>query len=422
MKKLFLIIFLLCFKILFAGEVVMLDNGGKFVTIERGYTDTITISMFIKGGLFRETSEDNGIGNLFSDVWVKSSKLLDKVEFYGGSIGASVTNDYLEFSLSVPYENLSLVFEELDEFINSPNFDIKIFNVEKELILKSIESIKDNPNSLAMKGFNRLSYEGFTYSMDSLGTTESVGKLNIDDVKKYYEKNIVASDMVVSVAGKFNGQDVKKIKKIFTKLPKGEKITIDCSASKINEDRFMEETDDKIQQAKLFIGFDAPNALSSQYISLKILSDLMGGGMSSVYFEKLRKEKGYAYSVGAFYPSRICNSRWVGFIGLDYSNVKDSIDTMKNLLGQVNDIVDNEKLESVKNYVIGRILNESQTNSKVAWYSSFFETLGLGYDFMDKYIDLLRSVSKDDILKAADTLLKSHTATYILKPKGSVKK
>ncbi|UOD33851.1 insulinase family protein [Deferribacteraceae bacterium V6Fe1] len=418
MKKLFLIIFLFCFKILFAGEVVMLDNGGKFVTIERGYTDTVSISMFIKGGLFRETLEDNGIGNLFSDVWVKSSKLLDKVEFYGGSIGASITNDYLEFSLSVPYENLNLVFEELDEFINSPKFDAKIFNVEKELILKSIESIKDNPNSMAMKGFNRLSYEGFTYSMDSLGTTESVSKLGVDDVKKYYEKNIVGSDMVVSVAGKFSDVDVKKIKSIFSKLPKGEKVKIDCSASKIDADRFLEETDDKIQQAKLFIGFDAPNATNNQYIPLKILSDLMGGGMSSVYFEKLRKEKGYAYSVGAFYPSRICNSRWVGFIGLDYANAKDSIATMKNLLGQVNEIVDDEKLESVKNYVIGRILNESQTNAKVAWHSSFFETVGLGYNFMDKYIDMLRSVRKDDILKAAETLLKSHTATYILKPKG----
>lgn len=418
MKKLILIIFLLCFKTLFAGEVIMLDNGGKFVTIERGYTDTISISMFVKGGLFRETPKINGIGNLFSDVWIKSSGLLDKTEYYGGNVAASVSNDYLEFSLSVPYENLNLIIEELDKFINSPKFDTKIFNTEKDLILKAIESVKDNPNSLAMKGFNRLSYKGFTYSMDSLGTKESVSKLNIDDIKSYYDKNIVGSDMVVSIAGKFSDIDIQKIKSIFSKLPKGEKIKIDCSTSKIDADRFLEETDDKIQQAKLFIGFDAPNALSNQYIPLKILSDLMGGGMSSVYFEKLRKEKGYAYSVGVFYPSRICNSRWVGFIGLDYANVKDSIDTMKNLLGQVNEIVDEEKLESVKNYVIGRILTESQTNAKVAWYSSFFETVGLGYNFMDKYIDILKNVEKDDILKAADTLLKSHTATYILKPKG----
>lgn len=416
MKKWFLIIFLLCFKISFAGGLVMLDNGGKFVTIERGYTETTSISMFIKGGLFRETSQINGIGNLFSNVWIKSSKLLDKIEFYGGTVGASVSNDYLEFSLSVPYENLNLIIDELNNFINSPKFDTKVFNTEKELILKSIESIKDNPNSLAMKGFNRLSYEGFTYSMDTLGTTESVSKLKIDDIKDYYANNVVGSDMVVSVVGKFSDSDAQKIKSIFSMLPKGEKIRIDCTGSKIQSDRFLEETDDRIQQAKLFIGFDAPNVLSNQYIPLKILSDLMGGGMSSVYFEKLRKEKGYAYSVGAFYPSRICNSRWVGFIGLDYANVNDSIQTMKNLLSKVDEIVDTQKLENVKNYVVGRILNESQTNAKVAWHSSFFETLGLGYDFMDKYIDLLRGVKKDDILKSAETLLKSHSAIYILKP------
>lgn len=401
---------------LYASEVSMLDNGAKFVEIPREYTETISIVMFVKGGLFRETVHNNGIGNLFSSVWVKSSKLLDKIEFYGGSIGASITNDYLELSVSVPYDNFKYIIDDLKEFIAAPKFDKNIFMVQKKLVLSAIESIKDNPNSLAMKGFNKLAYKDFVYAMDSIGTKESVEKIEFDDLKAYYEKNINGADAVISIAGKFTDKDIEQLRKIFSLIPKGEKIKIDCSGSQIDEDRFLEETDDKIKQAKLFLGIDAPGASQSEYIPLKVLSDLMGGGMSSMYFEKLRKEKGYAYSVGSFYPSRICNARWVAYIGLDYSNVDDSLKTMKGLLNTIEKDVDDKRIENVKNYVIGRILIESQTNSKIAWYSSFFETLGLGYDFMDKYIDLLKHVDKKEILMAAEMLLKNKSAIYVLKP------
>lgn len=394
----------------------MLDNGLKFISIDRSFTETVSVSMFVKGGLFRENLTNNGIGNLFSSTWVKSSDLLDKIEFYGGSLSASVSSDYLEVNIATPYENLKYLFGDLEKFILKPAFKSTVFNTEKSITIKRIESIKDNPNALASLQFNKLSYGDFPYGFHSAGTETSVSKLSLKDVEEYYKKHIPAVDITVVVTGKFTKDDLDRLKSIFSKIPKGEKVVIDCKGSSVEKNSSSEDTDSKIKQAKLFVGYDAPPVKSGEYIPMKILSDVMGGGMSSLFFDKLRKEKGYAYSVGAYYPSKICNSRWVGYIGLDYKNVNDALKSMQDILSNTANLVTDEKIESVKNYVLGKILTESQTNAKIGWYANFFETIGLGYDFMDKYVELIRKVTKDDIVNASKLLMLKNRVVYILKP------
>lgn len=394
----------------------MLDNGLKFISIGRDFTETVSVSMFVKGGLFRENLTNNGIGNLFSSTWVKSSDLLDKIEFYGGSLSASVSSDYLEVNIATPYENLKYLFGDLEKFILKPAFKSTVFNTEKSITIKRIESIKDNPNALAGLQFNKLSYGDFPYAFHSAGTETSVSKLSLKDVEEYYKKHIPAVDIAVVVTGKFTKNDLDRLKSIFSKMPKGEKGVIDCKGSSVEKNSSSEDADSKIKQAKLFVGYDAPPVKSGEYIPMKILSDVMGGGMSSLFFDKLRKEKGYAYSVGAYYPSKICNSRWVGYIGLDYKNVKDALKSMQDILSNTANVVTDEKIESVKNYVLGKILTESQTNAKIGWYANFFETIGLGYDFMDKYVELIRKVTKDDIERASKSLLSKNRVIYTLKP------
>ena len=145
-------------------------------------------------------------------------------------------------------------------------------------------------------------------------------------------------------------------------------------------------------------------------------SEIMGGGMSSYYFNILRQEKGYAYAVGAFYPSRICSSRFVSFIGLDYSNVKNAIDDIKDINKNATKMISDDDVEKAKNYMLGRILTESQSTQKRSWYAAFFENLGLGYDYFDQYIENLKKVSLKDVKKASENLFNKPTTTFVLKP------
>jgi len=398
----------------FAGGKSLLDNGVKFIEIKRDYTETLSVVFFVRGGTVRETAEKNGVGSLFSSVWVKSSDLLREIEFYGGGIYSAVGSDFVETTFSIPAEYFDKLIGSYEELLINPKIDEKIFAHDKNLQKEGIKASQDNPDSRAFRGFMAATYKNHPYGMNSEGTLSSVDGLTIDDMNAYGKELLQGSNITVAVAGKYTPAQLEKLKNVFAKLPKGKPFDVKCDNSVIEKDVKIEEFDENIQQAKLFIGYSAPSASAENYPAVKMISDILGGGMSSRYFNVLRKDKGYAYSVGAMYPSRICASRYVAHIGLSEENLDDAIATIEDMNKNfINDLTDKE-LESVRNYVLGRILIDSQTNSKQAWYACFFENTGLGSEYFDNYINVLKGISIDDIKKAAK-IFDGPKTVYILK-------
>ncbi len=417
-KSLFFTIIFFVVSNIYAGELKMLKNGVVLLTEKRNYTNTVAVSVFIRGGVFRENKDNIGVGELFNSVWLKSNPILERMEFYGGVINTSVTYDYGEINLAIITEFSNHILEDFKNFILNPVFNEKVFQIEKNIQLNRIKSIRDNANAVASDGFNKATYGDFAYSFNMLGTTASVSKLTMDDIKRYYNDMLNANDIILSVAGNYSDEFLAKLMEIFEMIPQKErKYKISCEGSEIPKDIFVEEEYDRIKQAKLFLSYTAPSAASKDYLAIKLLSDVLGGGMSSKYFNILRKEKGYAYAVGSYYSSKLCNSRYVAYIGLQYENVKDAMETMEKVNKNVKDYITEEDITANKNYILGKVLSEAQTNSKVAWYNAFFYNLGLGVDYLYKYIEGIKSISFDDILRASEIFNKPK-AVYILKPKS----
>lgn len=392
----------------------MLDNGVTFIEIKRDYTETMSVVFFVRGGTVRETPENNGIGSLFSSVWVKSSELLKKIEFYGGGVGASVGSDFMETSFSIPSEYFDELIDYYEILLLDPRIDNKIFEHDKNLQKEGIKASDDNPESRAFRGFMAATYDSHPYGLSSEGTLESVDTLTPEDLEKYAGKMLQGTNITVAVAGKYTDKQLERIKSVFAKLPKGEPFNADCAMSGLKEEKTITDHDDDLQQAKLYVGYEAPSAADSDYPAVKVITDILGGGMSSRYFNELRKEKGYAYSVGAAYPSRICSSRYIAHIGLAEENVPDAVESIQRMNREFVNDLDEKELEAVKNYMLGRILIDSQTNSKQAWYACFFQNAGLGSEYFSNYIDVLKKITLKDIKKAAKIFEKPKTV-FILK-------
>lgn len=398
----------------FAEGDFVLANGVKFIEITRDYTQTLSIVLFVRGGTVRETPQDNGVGSLFASSWVKSSELLKKTEFYGGGVHSDVGSDFFETTFSIPAEYFDKLIGPYGEMIKHPVIDKKIFEQDKVLQKEGIKATHDSPDARAFRDFMAATYAGHPYGLSSEGTIESVEGLKEGDLKKYASDILQGSNITVAVAGKYTQKQLEQIKEIFASLPAGRPFKASCGGSGITEDKKVVETDKELEQSKLFVGYAAPAADSKEYPAIKVIADILGGGMSSRYFDVLRKQKGYAYSVGAAYPSRICSSRFIAHIGLDEKNIDDALATIVRINKDFVDNLSQNELDAVKNYMLGRILIDSQTNSKQAWYACFFENAGLGSGYFSNYINVLRSVTVDDVKKAAEIFKKPKTV-YILK-------
>lgn len=418
MKKIIFIVYiiLICSNLIYAGEKDMLNNKAVFIENKLPESEVIALTVFFKGGLFAEDRANNGIGTLFSDVWLKSSDLMSKIEFYGGNVDAGVASDYFEFEISMVKDDFNEILPLLNELVKNPAFDAEIFKREKALLVNEIKSMKDSPSKVAMKKFGELTYGSFSYGLSNIGSEESVSSLTVSDLKKYFSETFAGKKAIVSLSGNYGAEIKSKIQEIFNSLPEGEEAEISCKGSGISENIYEEEVYPRIKQAKLYMAYEAPTAASDSYLATKVLSEILGGGMSSYYFNILRQEKGYAYAVGSYYPSRICASRYVSFIGLDYKNVKDAIDDMTNINKKSTEMITAEDVENAKNYILGKILKESQSTQKNSWYAAFFQNLGLGHNYFDEYIENLRGISLDDVRSASGDLFNGKTTTFVLKP------
>lgn len=397
-----------------AGDTMTLENGVTFTVIERPYTETVSVSVFIKGGLFRENNTNNGVGALMASVWVKGSEMLREMEFYGGSIGAGQGTDSFEIAFSSTAEYLDKAIALFRPFLHSPEFREDVFEREKAIQLEEIKAIQDDPSSLSFRNFMKLSYEGTPYALTIEGETEGVEKLTLDDIRKFYPVLLQGKSTIVTVAGRITPKQAEKLKAIFADLPAGAEFGTDCTYPEQKEEIYREDRDPRTQQAKLYVGYEAPEAADPMYAAVKVMADILGGGMSSRYFTEMRKNRGYAYSVGAFYPSRLCKSRFVGHIGLEYANVPEAVKTMEEINKSFLDSLTDEELTKVKNYMLGRLLIETETNSKQAWYANFFQNAGLGSGYLNKYIEDIKAVDKDALGKAAEIFGKPKTV-YVLR-------
>jgi len=421
MKKIVIILFLfvLMATTTFAGDKNMLENNGILISNKLAQSDIISLTVFIKGGLFVESESNNGIGTLFSDVWLKSGDLMSKVEFYGGNIDASVASDYFEFQISMLKDDFIKILPCLKKLFNEPDFSSDIFEREKGLLIKEIKSMKDSPSKVAMEKLGKLTYGDFPYELSSIGQVDSVKNLNFQDIRKYYEKTFEGSNLIISMAGDFSDLIRSKTEQVFEGLPEGKPVNINCKGSGITRNVYEEDPYPRIKQAKLYMAYDAPSAADKGYLSTKVLTEIMGGGMSSYYFNILRQQKGYAYAVGAFYPSRLCSSRYISFIGLDYDNVKKAVEDIKEINSKSAKMITNEDVQKTKNYILGRILSESQSTQKTGWYAAFFANLGLGHNYFEQYIENLKNVTLKDVQNAAEELFNRKTTTFVLKPENN---
>jgi len=392
-----------------------LKNGIVLFENKREHTNTVSILISIKGGLFREDSKNNGIGYLMNRVSLKSNKILDTAEFYGASISSGITSYSTEIVLSAPVDVIPKLYPDFKEFILSPKFDKSIFAREKESVIKEIISVDDDPNSIAYNRFNSLSNKGLPYAMTTYGTVETQKQLSLSDIIEDRKMLMLDTQIVVSVVGNYNDKILSELKSILSSIDTKSKYQYECDNKYKFKSERIEDTDSRIEQSKLYMAYKAPSLDNKYYTATKVLTELLGGGMSSRYFTEIRKNLGFAYSVGAGYPTRVCESRFIISSGLEYANIDKAIKKIDDINFNLAKTVTDEELDKAKNALLGSLLIGSQTNFELARSRSLYEVLSSEKNAYDTYVNNIKKVTKSDIIKAAE-MLKGDRLIYILKP------
>ena len=407
---------------------LQLDNGIVLVVRENSTADLVSGRFFWKkAGNLWENPEKAGIFHLLATVFTKGTQTMtsldiaEAIESMGASLGGDTASDYFMMGIKTVSGDFEHILNLLGEILRSPTFPEEEIALEKPLICQTIRSQQEQPFNVAFKQLREKMYGEHPYGRSILGTEETVCQVSREDLQKCYYDHFRPDNLIISLSGNITlDQGVKLIDKTFgTWQNPSQSLTLTSlpMLAVSPEEMVIHQA---TQQAIIMLGYLTVGVDHIDYPVLKLLSTYLGNGLSSRLFVELREKKGLAYDVSAFFPTRLQPSHFVTYIGTAPHNTNIALEGLQQETERLCEIeLTPEELQIAKNKLLGQYALGKQTNAEVAHLYGWYETLGLGIEFDQKFPDIINNISSEMVQRVAkDYLLSPYVS--ILKPEMKI--
>jgi len=340
-------------------------------------------------------------------------RIAEEVEKIGGQINAFTGKEATCYYIKTLSSNIDKATDILiDMFMNS-KFDMEEMEKEKRVVYEEIKMIEDSPEDDAHDLIGELVFKGSPFARSIIGTPKSLKGITQKLIKSYLEKEYTKDHIVISISGKFDQDQVCELfEGQFSKLKeKKEAKTVEITDYEPNYKIKIKN----IEQSHICLGRKGLSLDDSRYYSLALLSNIMGGSMSSRLFQNIREEKGLAYSVYSMASSFSSCGYFNIYAGVGHDKVKDTVMAIKDELELLkNHGVTKDELETAKEQIKGNyIFSLENVNGRM--FSIGKNKLLLNKTLTpEEIINRVDEVTMDDIIDISNLITNIHNYSGVL--------
>ena len=399
-----------------------LSNGATLLLTPNTANDIIAISIFSKGGEFLEKIP--GTGKLTASVMLKGTKkyssteLAQIMEDNGIKIAADSKGDTFSINILTTKNEYDKTLDLINEIVNNAILDDYEIEKTRSEKINSIRKNRDLPLQRAIEEYNTLIYQGSVYSNSTKILEKTMPQIEQADIQEFYKTVLAPRNVVISINGNVDKEKtLEEMTKIFNNRT-GETFDYDKhSVPDITMPRISTQTDKTTETAWIFLGWQT-SGLSNlkDYAALQVIDSILGSGMSSRLFKNLRDQEGLAYQLGSNYSPSMLKGNFVVYIGTNPNTLEKA---KAGLFTEINrlktEYVGTKELQDAKDKLIGQFAIAQETNLEKAATSGWFETSKRGYDFKNKYAELINNVTESDIIEAANKYFNNNYVLSVVK-------
>ena len=393
-----------------------LPSGLTVLVRENTATPVVAASLFVRVGSRWETEANAGITYLLQQVLLKGTatrsalEIAEAAEALGGGISASADMDFSELRATALARNWKKMLELLSEVALRPTLPGTEIEGERRAMLIALRSRQDQPFPLAMDTVMSRVYGEHPYGRPVLGRAAALERLDRAALAAHHERFYRAPRMILSVSGDVVAREVvAEITRLFAAAPAGEgapEPTLPAAEARADRTVLVKPA----AQAQVLVAFLAPPIAHADYAAVKVLATALGGGMAGRLFTEVRDKQGLAYSTGGAYPSRRGPGVFYAQLGTAPANQARAEAAMLAEIERIRrDPLGPGDLGRAKAYLLGQFALDRRTNARLAWYDAFFEALGVGPGFAERYVRAVEAVGAEDVQRVARTYLSTPT-------------
>jgi len=396
-----------------------LPNGIVVLTEHMPGLRSVTAGIWVRRGSRHEPAELNGICHFIEHSVFKGTRrrsareIAVETDRLGGNLDAYTTHEMTGFATKVADTSISQAIDLITDLVAHPRFEQEDLEREQKVILEEMKMVEDTPDELLGELFNAAYFPDQPLGRPIEGTRETVPTFDHKTTVAFHGEEFSYSNLVVAAAGNVEHQRlVDLVAAAFGGCEGGVRSRSEKTANQNPQSAapILVEQKTELEQAHLVIASPWPSALNEDRYAASLLASVIGGGTSSRLWQKIREERGLAYSVGAGGTAFSDVGVFSIYAGTSPEQLDEVLDLSLNALRDVvRDSVSEEELRIVKEQAISSILLGLESSSARASTLARQEIIHGCRISPDDVIAKIRAITPDHLTEIARTYFKSES-------------
>ncbi len=282
----------------------ILSDGIRIVSERMPSTRSVAIGIWVDVGSRDESDGEHGVSHFIEHLFFKGTKnrtaadIALSLEALGGNLNAFTSREHTCFHAHVLDEHLEEAMDVLSDLTINSLLRPEHVEREKAVVIEEIHEVRENPSDLIHEIFSEAFWRGQPLGHSILGTEKSVRALKRRYILEYMRHHYCAGRIVVAAAGNVSHRRLVDIVKKKLHYPRG--IGERGAVAQMPQEPSWSINRNGSKQNHICLGFPGVPFNSPERFALVGLYTYLGAGMSSVLFQKIREQKGMAYTIFAF--------------------------------------------------------------------------------------------------------------------------
>ena len=405
-------------------DVTTLPSGLRVASVTMPHLHSVAFGVSVAAGAVNEPAELNGLAHLLEHMAFKGTErrsaraIAEEVEAVGADINAFTGRMMTSYHMRALSEHLPLGFDVISDLLCNSLFDTNELERERGVVLQEIGAAEDTPDDVVFDLLQETAYPRQSLGRPILGRADCLARVGRDHLKGFMSDLYDAPHMIVTAAGDVDHQRLVDLAgKHLDKLPKA-RIGETPEPPRYGGGEARAPRD--LEQAHLTFAFKAPAAMTAGYYETWILSEILGGGMSSRLFQDIREERGLVYSIYSSYRAYPTAGLFLIYAGTAGGDAQEVAARSAAALHDLTTHVTEAEIARAKAQVKAAILMglESPTNVADALATDF---LHYGrWVTPEEVIGRIDAITAEDVKGAAGALLTAPMTFASVGPTGTL--
>ena len=386
-----------------------LPNGLRIIVVPLHDNPSATVLVATEAGANYESKKENGLSHFLEHMLFKGTpsrptalSVSTELDSIGAESNAYTSNEVTAYHAKSEKGHWKKLLEVVSDIYLNPAFPAADLEKERGVILQEISMYEDLPHRHVWEVLSNLLYGDTPAGRSILGFPENIKKFSRQDFLGYHRKHYVPSKTIVAVAGDVNPKNVvEEVRKIFQSLPNVKKRDKD----KVKESQkapALAVKRKKSDQTHMIMAFRAYSAQDKRVTAATLLMGVLGDGMSSRLFQRLREQMGACYYVRSYNDVYTDHGYAAIGVGVEKGRVVEVVQALIDECKRFTyEEVSDKELQKAKDYMVSHLYMGLETSDALANFYVTEEVVRGGARNPKDIEDVIRKITSKDLMEVA---------------------